>query len=193
MAEKPNVYFLNNAVDYTIKRIKEAGEKFNSKELKGAMQYEDVLSLMFAFGAQWRKDTDPNKSDYIEILDSVLNEYTEVIEKEKKAEEERQKRQIPSAECWETHNKLGTKGVNISILEDTKPENPEPEVEVIISDATIRSRLKEKPDNGLNRKLFSQNDSANLRYILGAMSDEQFKAFMEGKEDEFLRILLGGK
>ena len=100
---------------------------------------------------------------------------------------------IPSAEYWETHNKLGTKGVNISILEDTKPENPEPEVEVIISDATIRSRLKEKPDNGLNRKLFSQNDSANLRYILGAMSDEQFKAFMEGKEDEFLRILLGGK
>ena len=92
MAEKPNMYFLNNAVDYTIKRIKEAGEKFNSKELKGAMQYEDVLSLMFAFGAQWRKDTDPNKSDYIEILDSVLNEYTEVIEKEKKAEEERQKR-----------------------------------------------------------------------------------------------------
>lgn len=100
---------------------------------------------------------------------------------------------IPPAEYWETHNKLGTKGVNISILEDTKPENPEPEVEVIISDATIRSRLKEKPDNGLNRKLFSQNDSANLRYILGAMSDEQFKAFMEGKEDEFLRILLGGK
>ena len=92
MAEKPNMYFLNNAVNYTIKRIKEAGEKFNSKELKGAMQYEDVLSLMFAFGAQWRKDTDPNKSDYIEILDSVLNEYTEVIEKEKKAEEERQKR-----------------------------------------------------------------------------------------------------
>lgn len=92
MTEKPNMYFLNNAVDYTIKRIKEAGEKFNSKELKGAMQYEDVLSLMFAFGAQWRKDTDPNKSDYIEILDSVLNEYTEVIEKEKKAEEERQKR-----------------------------------------------------------------------------------------------------
>lgn len=92
MAEKPNMYFLNNAVDYTIKRIKEAGEKFNSKELKGAMQYEDVLSLMFAFGAQWRKDTDPNKSDYIEILDSVLNEYTEVIEKEKKAEEERKKR-----------------------------------------------------------------------------------------------------
>ena len=34
MAEKPNMYFLNNAVDYTIKRIKEAGEKFNSKELK---------------------------------------------------------------------------------------------------------------------------------------------------------------
>ena len=92
MAEKPNMSFLNNAVDYTIKRIKEAGEKFNSKELNGAMQYEDVLSLMFAFGAQWRKDTDPNKSDYIEILDSVLNEYTEVIEKEKKAEEERQKR-----------------------------------------------------------------------------------------------------
>lgn len=92
MAEKPNMSFLNNAVDYTIKRIKEAGEKFNSKELKDAMQYEDVLSLMFAFGAQWRKDTDPNKSDYIEILDSVLNEYTEVIEKEKKAEEERQKR-----------------------------------------------------------------------------------------------------
>ena len=92
MTEKPNMSFLNNAVDYTIKRIKEAGEKFNSKELNGAMQYEDVLSLMFAFGAQWRKDTDPNKSDYIKILDSVLNEYTEVIEKEKKAEEERQKR-----------------------------------------------------------------------------------------------------
>lgn len=100
---------------------------------------------------------------------------------------------IPSAEYWETHNKPGTKGVKISILEDTEPENPEQEVEVIISDATIRSRLKEKPNNDLNRKLFSPNDSENLRYILGAMSDEQFKAFMEGKEDEFLRILLGGK
>lgn len=98
---------------------------------------------------------------------------------------------IPPAEYWETHNKPGTKGVKISILEDTKPENPEPEV--IISDVTIRSRLKEKPDNDLSRKLFSPNDSANLRYTLGAMSDEQFKAFMEGKEDEFLRILLGGK
>ena len=100
---------------------------------------------------------------------------------------------IPSAEYWETHNKPGTKGVKISILEDTKPENPEPEVEVIISDATIRSRLMEKPDNDLSRKLFSPNYSANLRYTLGAMSDEQFKTFMEGKEDEFLRILLGGK
>ena len=28
MAEKPNITFLNNAVDYTIKRIKEAEEKF---------------------------------------------------------------------------------------------------------------------------------------------------------------------
>ena len=88
-------------------------------------------------------------------------------------------------------NKPGTKGVKISILEDTKPENPE--VEVIISDATIISRLKAKPDNDLSRKLFSPNNSTNLRYTLGAMSDEQFKAFMEGKEDEFLRILLGGK
>ena len=100
---------------------------------------------------------------------------------------------IPSAEYWEAHNKPGTKGVKISILENTKPENPESEVEVIVSDATIRSRLKEKHDNDLSRKLFSQNDSINLRYTLGAMSDEQFKAFMEGKEDEFLRILLGGK
>ena len=100
---------------------------------------------------------------------------------------------IPPAEYWETHNKPGTKGVNISILEDTEPENPEPEVEVVISDAIIRSRLKEKHNNDLSRKLFSPNDSANLRYTLGAMSDEQFKAFMEGKEDEFLRILLGGK
>lgn len=88
-------------------------------------------------------------------------------------------------------NKPGTKGVKISILEDTKPENPE--VEVIISDATIISRLKAKPDNDLSRKLFSPNNSTNLRYTLGAMSDELFKAFMEGKEDEFLRILLGGK
>ena len=100
---------------------------------------------------------------------------------------------IPPAEYWETHNKPGTKGVKISILEDTKLENPEPEVEVIISGATIRSRLKRKPDNDLSRKLFSPNYSANLRYTLGAMSDEQFKTFMEGKEDEFLRILLGGK
>ena len=92
MTEKPDMSFLNKAVNYTIKRIKEAGEKVDSKELKGAMQYESVLSLMFACGAQWRKDADPNKSDYIKILDSVLNEYTETIEKEKKAEKERQKR-----------------------------------------------------------------------------------------------------
>lgn len=92
MTEKPDMSFLNKAVNYTIKRIKEAGEKVDSKELKGAMRYESVLSLMFACGAQWRKDTNPNKSDYIKILDSVLNEYTEAIEKEKKAEEERQKR-----------------------------------------------------------------------------------------------------
>lgn len=100
---------------------------------------------------------------------------------------------IPPAEYWETHNKPGTKGVKVSILEDTKPENPEPEAEIIISDATIRSRLKAKPDNDLNRKLFAPNASANLRYTLGAMSDEQFKTFMKGKEDEFLRIILGGK
>ena len=92
MIEKPDMSFLNKAVDYTIKRIKEAGEKVDSKELKGAMRYENVLSLMFACGAQWRKDTDPNKSDYIKILDSVLNEYTEAIEKEKKAEKEIQER-----------------------------------------------------------------------------------------------------
>jgi len=92
MAEKPDMSFLNKAVDYTIKRIKEAGEKVDSKELKGAMRYESVLSFVFACGAQWRKDTNPNKSDYIKILDSVLNEYIETIEKEKKAEEERQKR-----------------------------------------------------------------------------------------------------
>ena len=92
MAEKPDVSFLNKAVDYTIKRIKEAGEKVDSKELKGALRYESVLSFVFACGAQWRKDTNPNKSDYIEILDSVLNEYTKTIEKEKKAEKERQER-----------------------------------------------------------------------------------------------------
>lgn len=92
MAEKPDMSFLNKAVEYTIKRIKEAGEKVDSKELKGAMQYESVLSLMFACGAQWRKDTNPNKSKYIEILDSVLNEYTETIEREKKAEKEKQER-----------------------------------------------------------------------------------------------------
>lgn len=97
---------------------------------------------------------------------------------------------IPPAEYWETHNKPGTKGVKVSILEDTKPENPEPEAEIIISDA---NRLKAKPDNDINRKLFTPNASANLRYTLGAMSDEQFKTFMKGKEDEFLRILLGGK
>lgn len=68
---------------------------------------------------------------------------------------------IPPAEYWETHNKPGTKGVKVSILEDTKPENP--------------------------------YASANLRYTLGTMSDEQFKTFMKGKEDEFLRIILGGK
>jgi len=101
--------------------------------------------------------------------------------------------EIPPAEYWETHNKSGTKGVKVSILEDTKPENPEPEAEVIISDATIRSRLKAKPDNDLSRKLFAPNASASLQYTLGAMNDEQFKAFMKGKEDEFLRILLGGK
>lgn len=100
---------------------------------------------------------------------------------------------IPPEEYWETHNRSGTKGVKVSILEDTKPENPEPEAEVIISDATIRSRLKAKPDNDLSRKLFAPNASANLRYTLGTMSDEQFKAFMKDKEDEFLRILLGGK
>ncbi len=99
---------------------------------------------------------------------------------------------IPPAEYWETHNKPGTKGVKVSILEDTKPENPEPEAEVIISDATIRSRLNAKPDNDLSRKLFAPNTSANLRYTLGAMSDEQFKTFMKGQEDEFLRILLEG-
>lgn len=97
---------------------------------------------------------------------------------------------IPPAEYWETHNKPGTKGVKVSILEDTKPENPKPEAEIIISDA---NRLKAKPDNDINRKLFTPNASANLRYTLGAMSDEQFKTFMKGKEDEFLRILLGGK
>ena len=92
MTEKPDMSFLNKAINYTIKRIKEAGEKVDSKELKGAMQYESVLSLMFACGAQWRKDTNPDKTDYIKILDSVLNEYTETIEKEKKAEKERQER-----------------------------------------------------------------------------------------------------
>ena len=99
--------------------------------------------------------------------------------------------EIPPAEYWETNNKSGTKGVKVSILEDIKPENPEPEAEVIISDATIKSRLKAKPDNDLSRKLFAPNASASLRYQLSAMSDEQFKAFMKGKEDEFLKILLG--
>lgn len=101
--------------------------------------------------------------------------------------------EIPHAEYFETHNKSGSKGVKVSIVEDTKPENPEPEAEVSISDATIRSRLKAKPDNDLSRKLFSPNASANLRYTLGAMSDEQFEAFKKGREDEFLKILLGGK
>ena len=103
--------------------------------------------------------------------------------------------EIPPAEYWETHNKSGTKGIKVSILKDKdiKPENPELEAEVIVSDEKIRSRLKAKPDNDLNRKLFAPNTSANLRYTLCAMSDEQFKAFMKGKEDEFLRILLGGK
>ena len=101
--------------------------------------------------------------------------------------------EIPPAEYWETHNKPGTKGVKISILEDTKPENPEPEAEIIISDATIRSRLKAKPDNDLSQKLFAPNTSANLSCTLGAMSDEQFEAFKKGREDEFLKILLGGK
>lgn len=102
--------------------------------------------------------------------------------------------EIPPAEYWETHDRSGTKGVKCFVLEDTKPENPEPEAEaeIIISDATIRSRLKAKPDNDLSRKLFAPNDPANLQYTLGAMSDEQFKAFMKGKEDEFLKILLGG-
>lgn len=59
---------------------------------------------------------------------------------------------IPPAEYWETHNKPGTKGVKVSILEDTKPENPEPEAEIIVSDATIRSRSKAKPGNDLNRR-----------------------------------------
>lgn len=98
-----------------------------------------------------------------------------------------------TAEYFETHNKPGTKGVKVSILKDTKPENPEPETEVIISDETIRSRLKAKPDNDLSRKLFVPSTSANLRYTLGAMSDEQFEAFKKNREDEFLKILLGGK
>lgn len=38
---------------------------------------------------------------------------------------------IPPAEYWEIHNKSGTKGVKISILEDTKPENPESEAELV--------------------------------------------------------------
>lgn len=98
-----------------------------------------------------------------------------------------------TAEYFETHNKPGTKGIKVYILEDTKPKNPEPEAEVIISDETIRSRLKAKPYNDLSRKLFAPNTSENLQYTLSAMSDEQFKAFMKGKEDEFLNILLGGK
>ena len=103
--------------------------------------------------------------------------------------------EIPSTEYWETYSKSGTKGAKVYILEDEdiKPENPEPEIELIISDETIRSRLKAKPDNDLSRKLFAPSTSANLRYTLGTMSDEQFKAFMKGKEDEFLKILLGGK
>lgn len=100
---------------------------------------------------------------------------------------------IPPAKYWETHDKSGTKGIKVSILEDIKPENPEPEAEVIISDETIRSRLKAKPDNDLSRKLFAPNASANLQYTLGAMSNEQFEDFKKGREDEFLRILLGGK
>ena len=100
---------------------------------------------------------------------------------------------IPPAEYWETHNKSGTKGVKVSILEDIKPENPEPEAEVIISDETIRSRLKAKPDNDLSRKLFAPNSSANLHNVIGSMSNEQFEDFKKGREDEFLKILLGGK
>lgn len=101
--------------------------------------------------------------------------------------------EIPSTEYWETHNKSGTKGVKVIIAEDTEPENPEPDIEVLISDATIRSRLKAKPDNDLRSKILALNASANLRNQVMAMSDEQFKAFMKGQEDEFLRILLGGK
>lgn len=92
MTERPDMSFLNKAIKYTIKRIKEAGEKVDSKELKGALRYENVLSFVFACGANWRKDTDPNKTYYIKTLDSVLNEYTKTIEKEKKLEEERQER-----------------------------------------------------------------------------------------------------
>ena len=73
---------------------------------------------------------------------------------------------IPPTEYWETHNKSGTKGVKVSM-----PENPE---------------------DTISQKLFTPNDSANLRYALGAMSDEQFKSFMKGQEDEFLRIILEG-
>lgn len=46
MTEKPDMSFLNKAVDYTIKRIKEAGEKVDSKELKGAMSDEQFKAFM---------------------------------------------------------------------------------------------------------------------------------------------------
>lgn len=98
-----------------------------------------------------------------------------------------------TAEYFETHNKPGTKGIKVYILEDTKPKIQNQKAEVIISDETIRSRLKAKPDNDLSRKLFAPSASANLRYTLGAMSDEQFEAFKKNREDKFLKILLGGK
>ena len=101
--------------------------------------------------------------------------------------------EIPSTEYWETYNKSGTKGAKVYILEDEdiKPENPEPEIELIISDETIRSRLKAKPDNDLRSKILALNASANLKNQVMAMSDEQFKALVEDKENEFLKILLG--
>jgi len=99
--------------------------------------------------------------------------------------------EIPSTEYWEIHNKSGTKGAKVVIAEDTEPENSEPEIELIISDETIRSRLKAKPDNDLRSKILALNASANLRNQVMAMSDEQFKALVEDKENEFLKILLG--
>lgn len=101
--------------------------------------------------------------------------------------------EIPSTEYWETHNKSGTKGAKVYILEDTEPENPEPDIELIISDETIRSRLKAMADIDLRSTIFALNASANLRNQVMAMSDEQFKALVEDKENEFLKILLGGK